>query len=283
MAKKKTLICNEYKTCVKCNINKHKDEFNKCNRNKCGMHSYCKLCRKTDYNNPESKAKSKAYYLKNFEKNKESTKIRASEWYKNNKNKAKETRKCFYENNKDSISKKKKEYRQKNPEQYKNYNKRYYLENINRKKESNRLYKIKNRKKVNENNRKWLRARMKDPIYKLNKYMSQGVYFSLKKMKNGQSWSTLVDYSLNELKSHLESLFTTNMSWDNYGKYGWHLEHILPICSFKIKEAGDEEFKKCWSLNNLRPLWATTDIAIANGENEDYIGNLNKGGKITNG
>lgn len=29
----------------------------------------------------------------------------------------------------------------------------------------------------------------------------------------------------------------------------------------KIKEAGDDEFRACWSLCNLRPLWAKENIA----------------------
>ena len=48
------------------------------------------------------------------------------------------------------------------------------------------------------------------------------------------------------------------MSWENYGK--WHIDHIIPRVYFNIQELGDEEFQKCWSLENLRPLWAKDNI-----------------------
>ena len=62
-----------------------------------------------------------------------------------------------------------------------------------------------------------------------------------------------LNYSVRDLRSHLEKLFKPGMSWDNRSE--WHIDHIQPLCSFDIKERGDEEFQKCWSLSNLQPLW----------------------------
>jgi len=44
------------------------------------------------------------------------------------------------------------------------------------------------------------------------------------------------------------------MSWENYGK--WHVDHIVPVASFIWTSSDDAEFKACWALTNLRPLWA---------------------------
>jgi len=63
----------------------------------------------------------------------------------------------------------------------------------------------------------------------------------------------MVGYTVQELKSHLENLFQPGMSWENYGK--WEIDHIIPKCFFKFKTTKDVEFKYCWSLNNLQPLW----------------------------
>ena len=57
-----------------------------------------------------------------------------------------------------------------------------------------------------------------------------------------------------ELMKHIEGLFDLGMSWENYGK--WHIDHIIPIAAFSYTSTHDAEFKKCWSINNLRPLWA---------------------------
>ena len=48
------------------------------------------------------------------------------------------------------------------------------------------------------------------------------------------------------------------MTWGNYGK--WHVDHIIPQAFFKYTSTDDVEFKYCWSLNNLQPLWAKDNI-----------------------
>lgn len=52
------------------------------------------------------------------------------------------------------------------------------------------------------------------------------------------------------------------MSWENYGK--WHVDHIQPITSFKFEDTNDDDFKKCWCLNNLQPLWGYDNISKSN-------------------
>jgi len=72
-------------------------------------------------------------------------------------------------------------------------------------------------------------------------------------------WETFVGYTINELKQHLESKFKTGMSWENIGK--WHIDHIVPISFFKYDKPEDQEFKYCWSLHNLQPLWARENLS----------------------
>ena len=54
------------------------------------------------------------------------------------------------------------------------------------------------------------------------------------------------------LKSYLESKFIDGMSWENYGLYGWHIDHIIPLSSAKT----EDEFYKLCHYTNLQPLWA---------------------------
>lgn len=56
------------------------------------------------------------------------------------------------------------------------------------------------------------------------------------------------------------------MSWDNYGK--WHIDHKTPKSVFNFTQAEHRDFKRCWALKNLQPMWA-----------ED---NHSKGAKLTN-
>ena len=85
---------------------------------------------------------------------------------------------------------------------------------------------------------------------------------SLNGIKESKSWESLVNYSLEELKCHLENQFSEGMSWENYGK--WHIDHILPVSSFNIQDLNDDNFRKCWSLDNLQPMWAEENIKKSN-------------------
>jgi len=77
--------------------------------------------------------------------------------------------------------------------------------------------------------------------------------------KSNRKWEDLVGYNASDLANHLESLFKEGMSFSNYGK--WHIDHIIPVSVFRFTMYSDAEFKICWSLKNLQPLWASENIA----------------------
>lgn len=64
-----------------------------------------------------------------------------------------------------------------------------------------------------------------------------------------------LDYTIKELKDHIEKQFTDGMTWELYNSGEIHIDHIVPHSSFVYFSEDDLEFKECWSLNNLRPMW----------------------------
>lgn len=56
-------------------------------------------------------------------------------------------------------------------------------------------------------------------MYKLNRNISKTFYDALKSDKAEKHWETLVPYTLQQLKEHLESQFDEHMSWCNLGSY----------------------------------------------------------------
>ena len=76
--------------------------------------------------------------------------------------------------------------------------------------------------------------------------------------KTGSAVSDL-GCSIGEFKTYIESLWTANMSWDNYGVDGWHIDHIKPLCQFILSDK--VEFKKACHYTNLQPLWASDNLA----------------------
>lgn len=95
------------------------------------------------------------------------------------------------------------------------------------------------------------------PNGNLNTRMSSQIKRSLKRNKAGRRWETLVDFTLSDLKIHLEKQFTENMNWESFIKGDIHIDHILPLELFQFESEKDIQFKICWGLNNLRPLWAS--------------------------
>ena len=109
---------------------------------------------------------------------------------------------------------------------------------------------------------KYVKNRCKiDPKFKLDRRVRNYVKLCVK-VKNGHTWGVL-GYSLDELYKHLEAQFTEGMTWENYGKGGWHIDHIIPVCSFVYTTSDEPAFKECWALTNLRPLWEEENLAKA--------------------
>jgi hypothetical protein len=73
-----------------------------------------------------------------------------------------------------------------------------------------------------------------------------------------------LDWTVSELIVHLESQFQPGMTWENYGKDGWHVDHIVPDSWFSYSSPEDEGFKKSWSLSNLQPMWAKENLSKNN-------------------
>lgn len=100
-----------------------------------------------------------------------------------------------------------------------------------------------------------------DPVSsKLYRVHSRNISKSVKSAKNRCKWTELAGYSVQDLRRHLESLFDENMNWSNYGRHGWHIDHIRPISTFSIEGYSDRSFSECWALSNLQPMWAADNI-----------------------
>jgi hypothetical protein len=68
-----------------------------------------------------------------------------------------------------------------------------------------------------------------------------------------------LDYSLNDLRLHLERTFAKGMNWENMKE--WHIDHIVPVSSFEFNTAQDEGFRRCYALSNLRAMWAEDNLS----------------------
>jgi hypothetical protein len=105
------------------------------------------------------------------------------------------------------------------------------------------------------------------PSSKIRKNVSRVIGRALSSGKNGKSCTQYLPYSFQELKEHLEKQFESWMNWENYGLYDakswndndngtwtWNIDHIIPQSTFSYSSMEEDDFKKCWELQNLRPL-----------------------------
>lgn len=74
-----------------------------------------------------------------------------------------------------------------------------------------------------------------------------------------------------KLREHLETQFKEGMSWDNYGRNGWHIDHVRPLCAFDL--SNQNELRDACHFSNLQPLWAKENLAKRFKRKEDAKGN----------
>jgi len=135
-------------------------------------------------------------------------------------------------------------------------------------------YRETNRELINSNYREYTSKRKdEDPAFKLRRDISSWIANILSARESHKSASCFQDYTIDELFIHIENQFEWWMTWKNRGKYNpktwddndpttwtWQLDHIVPHSLFDYKDVNDEEYKKCWALNNLRPLSAKQNV-----------------------
>jgi len=125
----------------------------------------------------------------------------------------------------------------------------------------------------NENAKRRAKIRRQtDPNFVIRRSVSYAIWRGLKSAgssKGGRSCLQFLPYTIDQLKQHLENLFEPWMNWDNHGNYNaeiwndndpntwtWQIDHIIPQSDLPYISMEDENFRRCWDLNNLRPLSA---------------------------
>jgi hypothetical protein len=74
-------------------------------------------------------------------------------------------------------------------------------------------------------------------------------------------WGSVLGYTSEQLRTHVEERFQPGMTWEAFTAGQIELDHVIPRCSFYYETEDDEDFKRCWSLDNLTPLWKSDNRA----------------------
>lgn len=98
---------------------------------------------------------------------------------------------------------------------------------------------------------RYMRANV--PWYKLKTRISARISTMLKNGKQSRATFEILGYTAQDLCAHIEKQFVKGMGWHNMSE--WEIDHIIPVSSFKADDMNSDDFKACWALSNLRPLW----------------------------
>lgn len=150
------------------------------------------------------------------------------------------------------------QWRKDNPEKFLARQRRYRAKNAERLSAKDAAWRAANPEKTKANRTRSDRKRLSTPRGRLDHAISAGVSGSLKGLKAGRKSFDILGYTLDDLMAHLELKFAKGMTWENYGQ--WHVDHIIPKSAFNYNVSDDLDFKRCWSLSNLQPLWGRDNI-----------------------
>jgi hypothetical protein len=169
-------------------------------------------------------------------------------WRNKNRDRIRQQDRTRYQKNKEKIRERENQRRQqdhtRHPEKYR---------------EAKRVWRKKNLKKVREYDRKYYAKNYQTNVqYRLTITLHTRLRQALR--KNSKTGSAVRDLgrTIPELKGYLEHQFEPGMSWENWGKGGWHIDHIQPLYTFDLTDP--EQLKKAVHYTNLRPLWADENL-----------------------
>lgn len=112
--------------------------------------------------------------------------------------------------------------------------------------------------------REYEKKRLKEDIqFKISHNLRCRFRIAIKQNKT----SSVLDYlgcSINEFKQYLEKKFKGGMNWSNWGRTGWHIDHIRPLSLFDLTKESEKHI--AFHYTNLQPLWAIDNLKKGNKE-----------------
>jgi len=179
------------------------------------------------------KMKKKIRDAARYQANKESMKAAARSWYIENKNEVLKRRAAYYAENRVEILACQSEYH--------------------------------GTTKGRDARRRENSKRLGTPKGRMHDRISGAIRSSIKPgVKKGRQWESLVGYDADTLMEHLVAKFTEGMTLEKFQKGLIHIDHKIPVSAFNFETPDDFDFKRCWALENLQPLWAKDNLRKSN-------------------
>jgi hypothetical protein len=160
----------------------------------------------------------------------------------------------YYEENREKIISNVKARAEKNKDRIKAYQAIYRKEHDKENKEYQAKYRAMHIEKSREYSKSYQRERLKnDEAFRISRNIRARIRNAIHNNAKSKSSFELLGCTVDELKVHMEAQFKEGMTWANWGRFGWHMDHIIPCASFDLSDP--EQQKACFHYTNLQPLW----------------------------
>lgn len=110
------------------------------------------------------------------------------------------------------------------------------------------------------------RIRLHEYKRKTKSVICDNLRSAIKRGGRSPSSEEIIGCSMHEFIKHFERQMNhkanKGMNWDKFMKSEIVIDHITPKSDFNLDDP--KEFKRCWALSNLRPMWAKANIIKSN-------------------
>jgi len=207
----------------------------------------------------------KKYHKKYYRDNREKELKRVKLYCENNSDKIKQYKKRYYKKNIEKIKELYKQWHKDNREKHIKNAIQWNKDNPEKRKKINQKWAKNNSEKIKENHKIYMNNKYKtNPKFNLNRKISNAIWHSLKENKAGRKWETLVGYTLDNLIKQLKKTIPENYLWQDLFNGKLQIDHKIPKSVFNFDTYKDTDFKRCWTLKNLRLLPARENLNKSN-------------------
>lgn len=245
------------KACTKCGELKPLEQYSVQKTVRDGRRSRCKKC-EAEIALARYHANREQYLnnqRKRYAADPEKFRALALKWHADNTIRANKRSAKWKADNPAAVAAYNKEYYAENRQESKDRFRSWVQDNALRRKEYMRLWHVENPEK----NRSYSKRRLENIRVRIENAVRCRIWATIiRGSKNGRRSLSLLGYSAEDLRAHIQRQFSQGMTWDNYGE--WHIDHVIPLSSFNYQTPDDPEFKAAWAMTNLRPLWKIDNL-----------------------
>ena len=245
--------------CKGCQLEKDEACFYRDKSRPLGLSVKCKTCKNIQISayTKSHQAATNEYQARYRAQHKEKTCLYNARYQKTHKEELRHQKHDRYLDNRDREVARSRAWKENNRAYHNAWNKERYQREKDNIAPKAKLYRQKNRAKKIQ----YTKDRKKnDPVFAISLLCRGRVGAMLRRnrVKKSEKTFDLIGCSPDFLAKHLESQFTEGMSWATQGKFGWVIDHIVPLAAFNLADPEQQKLAFHWS--NQQPLWWRPNI-----------------------